>query len=609
MQQAPAVPGDGVKPIVWSIAGNDSGGGAGLAADQRAAAAFGVHLCPVVAAITAQSSVGVTRVAAVAPDLLDAQLSALADDLPPAAIKTGLLGSADNVAVVARWVDRLRQRNPRLALVVDPVLGASTGAAFADDAVLRAYRELLLPRATLVTPNEAEARRLVDGSWEGDAPGMGDAPRPLTPALSPAGRGGNSAGADAAADMDTRFSLSRPLGERAGVRGGAIDIDAGSSPLLGSALRTLGAQAIAITGGDSAARAGWSLDWIDTAHASGWLGLPRIDTRRNHGTGCTFASSAASALALGFVPADALVLAKMATAHALHHGHAAGQGAGPVAASGGFGTSPELLPLLSWGDGWDASACRRAWDVAGTHRTGQGTALGIDLYAIVDSAERVRQVVAAGVRTVQLRIKTPGAPDAAWHAQLGDAIAQSLAACRAAGATLVVNDHWRLATQLLKTQAAGDTRGLALHLGQEDLLALGDAGRDELVASGLKLGVSSHSLWELCRARALAPWYIACGPVWPTLTKAMPWRPQGLDNLAWWVRMAGAPVVAIGGILEPAQLTQAAQSGASGVCVVRGLGENPAQTVPAWQAALQAGRAAAPLALPALPHPALDVAQ
>ena len=136
-------------PVIWSVAGTDSGGGAGLAADQRAADAFGVHLCPVVAAITAQSTTDVARVDAVAPDLLDAQLAALAEDMPPAVIKTGLLGSADNARVVARWVDRLRARGP-VALVVDPVLRASTGAAFADEALRQAYREDLLPRATLV---------------------------------------------------------------------------------------------------------------------------------------------------------------------------------------------------------------------------------------------------------------------------------------------------------------------------------------------------------------------------------------------------------------------------------------------------------------------------
>ena len=527
--------------IVWSIAGNDSGGGAGLSADARAAAAFGVHLCPVVAAITAQNSLTVTHVEPLAPELLDAQLAALVDDLPPAAIKTGLLGSAANIAVVARWIDRLRQRAP-VALVVDPVLGASSGAAFADDAVLTAYRDQLLPRATLVTPNEREARRLV--------------------------------------------------GEGA---------DTQNAPQLAEALRALGAAAVAITGGDSAHAPSCSLDWIATEHASGWLALPRVGTPHTHGTGCTYASSAASALALGFVADDALVLAKMATTHAIAHGHAAGQGAGPVAARGGFANDPALMPIMSWGDDSDFDSCLRLIDKRQSAISSKTA--NLDLYAIVDSAERVQQVVQAGVKLVQLRIKTPDAPDAQWHAALRHAHAEALAACRAAQATLVVNDHWRLAAEM----AASDTNGLALHLGQEDLLALGEAGRAELRASGLKLGISSHSLWELARARSLAPWYVACGPVWPTLTKAMPWRPQGRDNLAWWVHMAGVPVVAIGGILAPAQASQAAQSGASAVCVVRGLSDEPAQTVPVWQAAIAAGRAAPPLPVPGLPHPSLPM--
>lgn len=553
MGQAPAATKAVAQPIVWSVAGNDSGGGAGLAADLRAAAAFGVHLCPVVAAITAQHSQAVTRVEPVAADLLDAQLAALAADLPPAAIKTGLLGSADNVAVLARWVDRLRQRAP-LALVVDPVLRASSGAAFADEAVLRAYRELLLPRATLVTPNEHEARRLLGGA-------------PPNP---------------------------RPSGQRAGVVGQPGEPS--DVPALAVALRAQGAQAVAITGGDRVHAPGWALDWIDTEHARGWLALPRLESRHTHGTGCTFASSAAAALALGFVAADALVLAKMATAHAIAHGHAAGQGAGPVAARPGFAVEPARMPLLSCSE---LDSCWRLLDARQSPISLETQAPG--LYAIVDSAERVRQVVAAGARTVQLRIKTPDAPPAAWQDELRCAIRQALGACREAGATLVVNDHWRLAAEL----TAGAARGIAVHLGQEDLLALGDAGRAELQACGLPLGISSHSLWELARARSLAPWYVACGPVWPTLTKAMPWRAQGLDNLSWWVHMAGVPVVAIGGILEPAQATQAARSGAAGVCVVRGLGADPAATLPVWQAAIAAGRAAPRLPVPALPHPTL----
>ena len=588
---APAAPDVVAKPIIWSIAGNDSGGGAGLSADQRAAEAFGVHLCPVVAAITAQSSVGVARVEAVSPEVLDAQLAALADDMPPAAIKTGLLGSAGTVAVVARWVDKLRARGP-VALVVDPVLGASTGAAFADDAVLRAYRELLLPRATLVTPNEREAKWLV-----GEGGGK-DAPQPLTSALSPNGRGSEQPGSF---QSDAAVLPPLPAGEGAGVRGTAHPAPVAVVPALAQALRAQGTQAAATTGGDSAPAPGWSLDWIDTPHASGWLALPRIDTRHTHGTGCTFATSAACAMALGFVAADALVLAKMATTHALRHGYAAGQGAGPVAARGGFANDPALMPIMSWGDDSDFDSCLRLIDKGQSAISSKNA--NLDLYAIVDSAERVQQVVQAGVKLVQLRIKTPDAPDAQWHAALRHAHGEALAACRAAQATLVVNDHWRLAAEM----AASDTNGLAVHLGQEDLLALGEAGRAELRASGLKLGISSHSLWELARARSLQPWYVACGPVWPTLTKAMPWRPQGRDNLAWWVHMAGVPVVAIGGILAPAQASQAAQSGASAVCVVRGLSDEPAQTVPVWQAAIAAGRAAPPLPVPGLPHPSLPM--
>jgi thiamine-phosphate diphosphorylase len=207
-----------------------------------------------------------------------------------------------------------------------------------------------------------------------------------------------------------------------------------------------------------------------------------------------------------------------------------------VRARPGFGLEPSLMPSLSWGEEavFPAATAERAQPLG--------------LYAIVDSATRVRQVLAAGVRTVQLRIKT-GPPEAN---ELHEQIDASVRDCRAAGAELFVNDHWQLAVEL---GAPG------VHLGQEDVLALGESGRATLAASGVALGISSHSLWELARARALAPRYIACGPVWPTLTKAMPWKPQGLDNLRWWSRMAGHPVVAIGGILATEQAELAAASG------------------------------------------------
>ena len=175
---------------------------------------------------------------------------------------------------------------------------------------------------------------------------------------------------------------------------------------------------------------------------------------------------------------------------------------------------------------------------------------------------------------------------------------RSLTASHAAGAELFINDHW---------QAAAQAGASGVHLGQEDLLALGNAGRAALQATGMALGISSHSLWELCRARTLNPRYIACGPVWPTLTKDMPWRPQGLDNLSWWCRMAGYPVVAIGGILGVEQVVDAASTGVDGICIVRGLGNHPGSVVSALQAAMLEGRANAKdsSAKRVWPHPSL----
>lgn len=218
------------------------------------------------------------------------------------------------------------------------------------------------------------------------------------------------------------------------------------------------------------------------------------------------------------------------------------------------------------------------------------------LYAIVDDVPRLRRVLDAGVRLVQLRIKTPIDADVAWHAALARQLRDGLAAARDAGATLVVNDHWRL---------AADLGADAVHLGQEDLGQLGADGRAALAATGMALGVSSHAVWELCRARSIAPALVACGPVWPTTTKAMPWRPQGLDNLGWWCARAGAPVVGIGGILGPVQVREAARAGASVVCIVRGLGDDPRRTLPPFQEAFDAG-AAEHVAPPPWPHPSLD---
>lgn len=499
-------------PVVWSVAGSDSGAGAGLQADLRAFDALGVHGCTAVAALTAQNSVAVQRVDAVDPAQLDAQLAALASDLPPAALKTGLLGSVENLQVLARWIDRLRETQPGLPLVVDPVLRASTGAVLADQALLQAYRTLLLPRASLLTPNRAEAAALLE--W----------PALATPAA----------------------------------------VEAAAQALLAR-----GCGAVVITGGDAAGDT--SQDYALTPHASGWLSLPRVATAHHHGTGCVFASSAAAALARGFVAIEAIVLAKMATTEALRHARPAGAGAGPVRPRPGFALRADNLPHLSLpGQGPTGPAAATP-----PFAPLQEPALG--LYAVVDSADWVLRVLAAGVRTVQLRIKDPTAPG--LHA----AIARSVAAARAADAQLFINDHWALAI------AAG---AYGVHLGQDDLAAAGPDGLATIARAGLRLGVSTHAYWEVCRAWALRPSYIACGPIHPTQSKAMPWLPQGNANLAYWSTLLPLPVVGIAG-MRAQQVQQAMAAGAAGAAAITAItgAADPEAAIAGLQQAVRAGQA------------------
>jgi hydroxymethylpyrimidine kinase / phosphomethylpyrimidine kinase / thiamine-phosphate diphosphorylase len=359
--------------------------------------------------------------------------------------------------------------------------------------------------------------------------------------------------------------------------------DTAAIPGVARRLREEGAQAVCIIG--AVGTEGRAFHWLDTEHARGWLAPSGAAVAEGSSFRKLFASHLEAAVAKGFVAAEAAVLATMATTR---RANAVAGGNQQSAGASDFVHDPAVLPQLSWGE---------ALRFADTPRTA-APARRLDLYAIVDSAERLQQVLAAGVRTVQLRVKTPPAPDPDWHAMLRCDVQRSIAACRAVRAELFINDHWRLAVEL---GAHG------VHLGQEDLLALGEAGRSAVQATGLAIGVSSHSLWELCRARAFSPRYIACGPVWPTPTKNMPWTPQGVDNLAWWCRMAQAPVAAIGGVLGAKEVYIAARSGADGACMVRGLGEDPQRVVPAFQAALEAGRkehAMTPMQA-TWPHPSL----
>jgi len=144
-------------PVALSIAGSDSGGGAGIQADIKAFASAGVHGTTAITAITVQNTVAVSAVAAVAPEIITAQVRAVAEDLGVDAVKIGMLGDVATIAAVAAALDALPAGTP---VVHDPVMVAESGARLLAVEAVDALREQIVPRATVITPNLAEARAL-----------------------------------------------------------------------------------------------------------------------------------------------------------------------------------------------------------------------------------------------------------------------------------------------------------------------------------------------------------------------------------------------------------------------------------------------------------------
>jgi hydroxymethylpyrimidine/phosphomethylpyrimidine kinase len=153
-------------PVVLSIAGSDSGGGAGIQADLKAFAAAGVHGTTAITAITVQNTVAVSDVHPVPPAIVQAQIRAVAEDLGIDAVKIGMLGDVATIEAVAAALDALPGAPP---VVHDPVMVAESGARLLPEDAVAALRELILPRATVVTPNLQEARVLAgDAALDGE---------------------------------------------------------------------------------------------------------------------------------------------------------------------------------------------------------------------------------------------------------------------------------------------------------------------------------------------------------------------------------------------------------------------------------------------------------
>ncbi|MFK7997482.1 MAG: thiamine phosphate synthase [Granulosicoccus sp.] len=193
-------------------------------------------------------------------------------------------------------------------------------------------------------------------------------------------------------------------------------------------------------------------------------------------------------------------------------------------------------------------------------------------YLIVDKTEWLEQFLPLGVRCVQLRIKNQS------QEVVRQEIRHAIKLCEASGCQLIINDYWQLAIE---------EGGSAVHLGQEDL---DTADTDALTKAGIRYGISTHDRAELNRALRYEPAYIALGPVYATILKKMPWRPQGLEKLGRWKASIGdIPLVAIGGF-TPERAAGAFEHGADSVCVVTDvlLHEDPCARIKEWLRATSA---------------------
>jgi hydroxymethylpyrimidine/phosphomethylpyrimidine kinase len=255
-------------PAVLSIAGSDSGGGAGIQADLKAFARCGVHGMTAITAITAQSTVGVEAIHQIPPELIVAQVRAVADDIGVDAVKIGMLGTAETVHAVRDALEYVGDA----PVVIDPVMVAESGAVLLDDAARQAIVDELLPLAAVITPNLPEARVLAGEAHEA----AGEGP----------------------------------------------DAEA-----LAGALHELGPSNVVVTGGHRHE----ATDVFFDGEAIHLIPGERHADGAAHGSGCTHSSALAAHLALGHSPLEAARAARQIAGDAVKHGlRGIGQGAGPV---------------------------------------------------------------------------------------------------------------------------------------------------------------------------------------------------------------------------------------------------------------------------------------
>jgi len=302
-------------------------------------------------------------------------------------------------------------------------------------------------------------------------------------------------------------------------------------------LIALGATSVLVKGGHSL-DAESSTDLLITASSTIYLMGKRWKDRKNvRGTGCALATTIAVMMSKGYCLEDAVILAKANLSRAIRHAVINRGGQRKLRFKAGEDLHIDLqdFPKL---------ITTKAQKITPDFLSCGSKSLGI--YPVVDSVEWVKKLVPLGIETIQLRIKTetekPKNQSIEEMEQRAEQqIQEAITFCNAYKVRLFINDHWRIA---IKHKAYG------IHLGQEDLAKLSNNDLQSIADAKCRLGVSTHSFFEVARAHQLKPSYIALGPIFATTSKVMPWIPQGVAAVKMWVHLLGDayPLVAIGGI-------------------------------------------------------------
>ena len=532
-------------PIVYTIAGSDSGGGAGIQADLHAIHAMGCHGCSAVTCLTAQNSLSVTAVHAPPASFLREQLDALLADMPPHAVKIGMLGSVALAEEVGNFLKKLCDMKSNAMVIVDPVMISTSGHRLIDDETQKAMIEHVFPYANILTPNKYEAEAL----------------------------------------------LGRKLSSPQDVEQAAIDI------------LKMGVHSVLIKGGhtlvedstrndillpDVNATLGYAQDFFLSSDivepinkrlcdGSGgvWLRSDRYDCIHTHGTGCTLSSAIASALALGIqqrqfslsdgvatgakramYAIDACCVGKAYVSQGIGRGVQLGVGPGPVVHTQ-FPFSSKHFPRVSLKPSELEPKPFKQFSKNGEASIDEAEPIG-HILPIVDSVEWVEKLSQIkGIKDLQLRIKGETDPT-----KILDIVKKANEVCLANGIRLWVNDFW---------EAAVEAKCFGIHVGQEDLAScVQNGGLDKIRESNMALGISTHSFAELSVALGIRPSYISLGPVFGTTSKSVAFDPQGLDTVTKWRQLIpeSCPLVAIGGINNPELARKVKEAGAECVAVI-----------------------------------------